>query len=155
MRAPRHDRVAVLLGQDGELPRKGHEVAPEDRVGRFQLQHHPRVDHVLGRGAPVHPAPGGAGDPRELAHDGHERVRRHDEVALDRRKVEVLDARGARDRLGVLPRDEVQVRLGARERGLDVEPELQHAALVEHGADLRRRELVAEELIVDEVARHR
>jgi hypothetical protein len=150
-----HHGVPVAFGEVGIRRGQRDEVAAEDRQRRLALEDHAGVDDVLRGRAPVHPAPVLARQALDLAHHGHDGVGGPGEVALHRVQVEQLDAGGSPDRLGGLRRDQAQLGLGSGQGGLDVEPALQHRPLVEDRAHLRRRELIAEELVIDQVARHR
>lgn len=154
MGAAGHDRVTVPLGELHQDANQLDQIPTEDGVRGPELQHHPGVHDVLGCRAPVDPAAVVAAVPRELPYERHDRVRGHRQVALDRFEIQRLDAGGGRDRVGGGGWDEAEGGLRLRQGRLHVEPPLEHRSFVEDGAHLRRRELVAEQLEVDDVARH-
>ncbi|KAG0904956.1 hypothetical protein G6F63_016649 [Rhizopus arrhizus] len=55
VRASRHGRVAMCLRQPRQLVPHGRDIAQDDGVHRFELQGYAGVDHILRRGAVVHP----------------------------------------------------------------------------------------------------
>jgi hypothetical protein len=124
--APGHDRPAVRLGEVAETGDEAVEAPTHRAERRAQLQHQRRVEHVLGGRAKVHVG-------RELGADRHpQRLdQRHHRGARGRRRgtevrhVEPLRRRAVADAQCRLGRDHAELRLGPRQRRLDVEHRLQ------------------------------
>ena len=63
-----HRRVAMASGEVGEVAARGGEVGFEQLEAGADLQYRGGIHDVLGRGAPMQPAPALAGALGELAH---------------------------------------------------------------------------------------
>ena len=138
---PDHQGVAVGARLGGEPFADGAEIREEERPRLLHHEDHAGVDDVLG-GSPVVDvlagiavAEGGQGPNR-----GHERMGGGSDLAPDRIEVDERRVRLPGDLVGRVLRNDPELRLGERERGLDVEPFLDAVPVGEDGRDLGRRE---------------
>ena len=134
MGAPGHHRVPVRLRLCGPARRLYRKARREEAKSLPDLEHHGRIHDVLGRRAPMGPAPRLARRAAQpLDHADH----RIADIAHARRELvgfEMLDTRRRSDRLRRLGRDDAEPALHAGERRLDIQHSLQERALVEDGA---------------------
>ena len=126
------EHVLAALGEVREGGEQRRELAEEDLVGAAHLEELPGLRDVLGGGAPVHVAAGVAlARLVERPDQRHERVARLREPGAHRVHVQELEPRLLHDlalrRLG----DDAELGLGARQRGLVVQPGLEARGLGE------------------------
>ena len=142
--APGHRGVAVAPGEARQGRLYPVQFLADQIEGVAQLQNQRGVDDVLGRGTPVHVAAGIArAGLAERLDQGHDRIADQLRALADRPQIEAGDIRLRGDLLGRLGRDQPELRLGARERRLDVQHALQARLVGEHGAHRGRREQAA------------
>jgi hypothetical protein len=142
--------VAVAARQGGEKPADLTDVSRQDGVAGPELQDEAGVENVLGGRTPVDEVGRRrlAGAP-QAPDEWHDRVAGELELPPHLLEVEELDAGLPADLGRCRGRDDSQPGLGAGERGLDVEPALDHRAVAPHLAHLGGGVEVSEERAID------
>ena len=128
------------------------EVSLHRNEPRPDLEDGTRVDHVLGRRAPVHVRTRLAATRGERTHERNEGVLGLCDPSSQLGGVVVIGVRLGGDAFGRVGRNRADLRLGERERALGVEPALDQRAVVERAACLLRAEQVSEQLRVEDRA---
>ena len=138
MGAPREQHVLGALGQVGQRGQDGRELALEDVMGPAHLEELTGLGDVLGGGAPVHVAARVAlAGPIQLPDQRHQRMPGAGQPFAHRREVQIRQVRLADDLAGGGLRDDAELGLSLRERGLHVEPRLKARRLGEQRPDAR------------------
>ena len=136
------------------MRRSGREVLLDHHQGLAHLQHDGGVHDVLGRGTPVHVAPGLAAHLHQLVHERQDRVA--DDVGLVPQEIEVelVDLRAGGDLLGGFGRDHPTACLGACQRHLDLDVARDQGVVGEDLPHARGAERVAEQDAVEDGGGH-
>ena len=135
--AARHRRVLVRLGEPIELAPDGLQVAHEHRVRLLDLQHDAGVEHVLRGGAEMQIfAVVAIADRLQGAQRRYQRMLGAADVSGDGFEIDQADLRLAGDLGGGGPRNDAELGLRQRERGLVVIPCLHAVLVVEDRAQL-------------------
>ena len=145
-----HRHVAPAPCQRREMAAQCGQVGLDQLQPGADLQHRGGVHDVLGRGAPMHPAPGLAGALGELAHQRQDRVPDRLGLAFEAGEIEGAGLFGDRrgrpgNRLSRIRRHDPGPRLGPRQRRLDLGTAGQKTELAEHRAHRGGAEHVAEQ----------
>jgi hypothetical protein len=136
MRPARDRHVRAALGQIGRRKQRVRDQLQKNMMRLAQDDEVAGLRDVLRRRAPMHPAAMRlADDPRQFPDQRHNRVAGAREAFVDALAVEQFEACRARDRLGGLLRDDVELGLGARQRRLDIKPGLPTVLLLVKRAD--------------------
>ena len=126
MRPPGLRHVAVAGGQARHRFATRSELLHQQGVAAAKLQSCRRVEYVLGRRTPMDEARGRiAADGLEPLQNGYERMLSADDLGSELVEIEQLGPRIGGNDLGSFGRDDAQLRLRLRQRGLDVQPCLQ------------------------------
>ena len=128
------EHVLGTLGQVGQRGQDRRELAQKDLVRMPHLEELAGLGDVLGGGAPVHVATGLAlTGAIELPDQRHQRMAGAGQALAHRGQVEEGEVRLGDDLARGRLRDDLQLGLGQRERGLDVQPRLKARRLREEG----------------------
>ena len=125
MRAARHDRRPVLLGQRGHRVSQGNRERLDPLEHALQDEREAGVHDVLGRRPPVQVGGHLGRGPRfHLVEQRQDRVADDPRPAAKQAEVDPLDGRGRDDRLRGLGRDQSQLGLRRGQGSFDLEPAL-------------------------------
>ncbi len=117
-----HRRVAVALGERRQRIRDGHDIRLDEVERLADLQDGGGVGDVLGGGAPMAPfAQAVTAQRDELLHHGEHRIADPLGLRLELGEIVFLRVAVPADFLGSLLWNDAEPRLGARQRGFDVE----------------------------------
>ncbi|MNT03435.1 hypothetical protein D3C72_1379690 [compost metagenome] len=137
MRAPGHGRVAVGLGQPRQFLAHRHGVAQDHGVHFLELQRHAGVDHVLRRGAVVHPFPVVRAAARlQLLERRHQRMLDAADLRRHLADVDIGHLGLGADFLGRRRRDDAQLGLRVGQRRFEVQPFLDAVLFGKDGTQL-------------------
>src|SRR6185437_11126068 len=147
VRPPRHYRAAMSLRLLGKSARASGDVALDDGESLAHLQHHGSVHDVLSGCAPMNVArrllAGGAA---ERLGDAYDRIAHVARIGAELGQIDAVDRGGRRDGLGGALRDDAELGLRPRQRGLDIEHPLHELPVDEDAAHLVAAEERAKDL---------